>query len=299
VGRWTGGVCFVDANDEETWFRQVVDELPDLVCRFAPDGTLRYVNRAYAEYFGSTPAALVGANFLDLVPVDERAAATEALRAVRLLTPADPTRITEHRGGDRDGRARWQEWVDKALFDGSGALSDLLAVGRDVTDRHHAQAMLRHLSERDALTELLNRRAALAVLDEAIASAAPPSCRRLGLVYIDVDDFKGVNDRFGHGAGDRLLVTVGELLAAAFRRTDVIGRIGGDEFVVICPDVVELAELTAMAERFGRTFPALQPPASVSYGTATLESGESASSLLHRADMAMYHHKRSRVPAPA
>ena len=155
-------------DDEESFFRQVVDELPDLVCRFAPDGTLLYVNQAYASYFASTPDALTGTNFLDLVPPDGREQAEAALRAVAFLTPAEPTRTTVHRGGDRDGVARWQEWADKARFDDAGALVDLLAVGRDVTERRCTDEMLRYLSERDPLTELLNRRATLDALDRAI-----------------------------------------------------------------------------------------------------------------------------------
>ena len=284
-------------DDEEPFFRQVVDELPDLVCRFAPDGTLLYVNRAYAAYFASTPGVLTGTNFLDLVPADERSQAEDALRAVALLTPAEPTRVTVHRGGDRDGMVRWQEWIDQARFDDTGALVDLLAVGRDVTERQLAHEMLRQLSERDPLTELLNRRSTLDALDRAIDAAPSRAPCRLGLVYVDVDGFKGVNDRYGHGHGDRLLVTVSQLLTAMFRHNDIIGRIGGDEFVVICPDLRHAVELDLVADRFAQTLSTRHAPVSASYGTAVLVAGESAISLLHRADMAMYRRKRSRVLA--
>jgi diguanylate cyclase (GGDEF)-like protein/PAS domain S-box-containing protein len=284
-------------DDEESFFRQVVDELPDLVCRFAPDGTLLYVNRAYARYFASTRNALTGTNFLDLVPPDERAQAEAALRAAAFLTPDEPTRTTVHRGGDRDGVVRWQEWVDQARFDHAGALVDLVAVGRDVTERQLAHEMLRHLSERDPLTELLNRRSTLDALDRAIDDA--PACTpcRLGVVYVDVDGFKGVNDRYGHGHGDRLLVTVSQMLTATFRHSDIIGRIGGDEFVVICPDLKHAMEVDVIADRFAQTLSTRHAPVSASYGTAVLVAGESATSLLHRADMAMYRRKRSRVLA--
>jgi diguanylate cyclase (GGDEF)-like protein/PAS domain S-box-containing protein len=284
-------------DDEESFFRQVVDELPDLVCRFAPDGTLLYVNQAYATYFASTTDALTGTNFLDLVPPGEREQAEAALRAARLLTPDEPTRTTVHRGGDRDGMARWQEWIDKARFDVNGALVDLLAVGRDVTERQCTDEMLRYLSERDPLTELLNRRSTLAALECAIDDAPNRAPSRLGVVYVDIDGFKRVNDRFGHGEGDRLLLTVSQLLTATFRHSDVIGRIGGDEFVVICADLRHAMELDVIAERFAQTLATVHAPVSASHGTAVLVAGESATSLLHRADMAMYRRKRGRVPA--
>jgi diguanylate cyclase (GGDEF)-like protein/PAS domain S-box-containing protein len=285
------------ADDEEPFFRRVVDELPDLVCRFAPDGTLLYVNRAYANYFASTPDALTGTNFLDLVPAGERAQAEEALLDAALLTPDNATRVTVHRGGDRDGMVRWQEWIDQARFDDAGALVDLLAVGRDVTERQHAHDLLRRLSERDPLTELLNRRSTLEALERAIDDAPLRTPCRLGLVYVDVDGFKGVNDRYGHGHGDRLLVTVSQLLTAMFRHNDIIGRVGGDEFVVICPDLRHAVELDLVADRFSQTLATRHAPVSASYGTAVLVAGEAATSLLHRADMAMYRRKRSRVLA--
>jgi diguanylate cyclase (GGDEF)-like protein/PAS domain S-box-containing protein len=283
-------------SDQDRFFREVVDELPDLVCRFAPDGVLLYVNKAYAGYFGSTPEALIGTNFLDLVPADEREQALRALHATRELTPTSSTRTTEHRGGDRDGKRRWQQWVDKALFDEHGNVTDLLAVGRDTTERHSAEEQLRYHSQHDQLTGLLNRRCALQALDAAISDAVHDA-RQLGLVFIDLDEFKEVNDQFGHRAGDRLLAEVGRLLVDAVRESDVIGRIGGDEFVVICPKVHALDELTAITMRIGDRLASLARPCTASCGIALQEPGESADELLHRADQAMYAAKLARQPA--
>ena len=283
-------------SDQDQFFREVVDELPDLVCRFAPDGVLRYVNKAYARYFGSTPEALVGTNFLDLVPADERDGAERALDAIRELTPTSPTRTTEHRGGDRDGTRRWQQWVDKALFDEHGNIIDLLAVGRDTTERHSAEEQLRYHSQHDQLTGLLNRRCTLQALDAAI-SEATGNGQRLGLVFIDLDEFKEVNDQFGHRAGDQLLAEVGCLLIDAVRESDVVGRIGGDEFVVVCPKVHAFDELTAITMRIGDRLASLARPRTASCGIALREPGESADDLLHRADQAMYAAKLARKPA--
>ena len=283
-------------SNRDGFFREVVDELPDLVCRFAPDGVLLYVNNAYARYFGSTPEALVGTNFLDLVPVEEREEAVRALHATRELTPTSPTRTTEHRGGDRDGKRRWQQWVDKALFDEHGNVTDLLAVGRDTTERHSAEEQLRYQSQHDQLTGLVNRRCALQALDAAITDAVDDA-HQLGLVFIDLDEFKEVNDQFGHRAGDLLLADVGCLLVDAVRESDIVGRIGGDEFVVICPKVHALDELNAITMRIGDRLASLGRSCTASCGIALHEPGESADELLHRADQAMYAAKLARQPA--
>ena len=279
---------------QEPFFRQVVDQLPDLVCRFTPEGTLLYVNHAYARYFGSTPGALVGTNFLDLVPVDQRDQAEADLHDIWGLTPEHPTRIGEHRGGDLDGQPRWQEWVDKALFDAEGRLVALLAVGRDVTERRAAHELLRYYSEQDPLTGLLNRRSTLAALDAAVATAHGQWRGSIGLVYIDLDDFKQINDRHGHASGDRFLTVIAEILSMLFSGTGVVGRLGGDEFVIIFPGVPGRGELQAHATRIGDELALLTPPASASVGLAILEPGEHASQLLHRADQNMYARKQQR-----
>ena len=279
-------------NSDEPFFRQVVDELPDLVCRLAPDGTLRYVNNAYAEYFGSTPEALVDTSFLDLVPPGQRAEVETDLLGTTRLTPERPSRVTEHRGGDRDGEVRWQQWVDKASFDADGRLVELVSVGRDVTERRAAETMLRYYSERDPLTGLLNRRTTLAALDEAVADAHESATDLVGLVYIDLDCFKQINDRDGHRAGDRILTLLADVLVTLFGMNDAIGRLGGDEFVVVCTTTPSPRDLEARGARLQRQVALLGGPVTASIGVALLEPGEDAASLLHRADLDMYRRKQ-------
>ena len=86
----------------------------------------------------------MGTSFLDLVPSDQRAYVEADLLGTTRLTTARPSRVNEHRGGDRDGEVRRQQWVDKARFDDDGNLVELLSVGRDVTERRAAEAMLRY-----------------------------------------------------------------------------------------------------------------------------------------------------------
>ena len=280
-------------ESDEGSFRELVDDLPDLVCRISPEGTLLYVNRAYAAYFGRTVADLLGTNFLDLVPEELRHDALRDLESATSLTPTHPTRASEHRGGDLDGRQRWQHWVDKARFDDDGRMCDLLAVGRDVTERHRLEQQIHYHARHDWLTGLVNRRCTIEAIERAVAEASDDG-RTIGLLYIDLDDFKFVNDRFGHRTGDRVLVDVARVLARCVRLTDAVGRLGGDEFVVLCSPIAAPEELDEITARIGERLAVMPRPMSASIGSVVFRPGESVDELLHRADQAMYVTKQLR-----
>jgi len=273
---------------------QLVDELPDLVCRLRVDGTLQYVNLAYAEYFDRLPGQLIGTNFLDLVPDDVRADAERVFAAACELTPQRPTRESEHRGGDGPGLVRWQHWVDKAVFDSRNRVIELLCVGRDVTERRAMEQQIRYHARYDSLTGLVNRRGILESLDQAVTACAAGESD-LGLLYIDLDDFKVVNDLLGHRAGDQLLSDVAAALDRSVRGTDAAGRIGGDEFIVICSPIESIEELHEIAGRIADRLHRLPRPIGASFGAVLLQPDESVDALLHRADEAMYAVKQQRM----
>jgi diguanylate cyclase (GGDEF)-like protein/PAS domain S-box-containing protein len=272
----------------------LIDELPDLICRYELDGTLLYVNRAYAEYFGSSPDALVGRNFLDLVPVGLRHHVEEDVRSLLGLRPDEPVAVNEHRSVDRDGRVRWVQWTDKGLFDERGRLREVVSVGRDVTERREAEEQALFLASHDPLTLLLNRRSLLAELDIALAEARRTGLS-VGVVYLDVNGFKAVNDQLGHAAGDRILVEIGHRLRRGFRPWDRVGRMGGDEFVVLCGRVGSRDEIDDLARRAQRLMNGSAtdggPSWGVSVGTALSDGSDDPDALLGRADRAMYRNK--------
>jgi diguanylate cyclase (GGDEF)-like protein/PAS domain S-box-containing protein len=282
-------------SPEEQTYKELVDELPDLVCRFTLDGTLLYVNKAYADYFGSTPEALVGTNYLDLVPDETRAEAAVALAAVVRLTPEHPVRVAEHRGGDSGDVQRWQQWVDKAVFDERGRVVGAIAVGRDVTERRRADAQLAYHARHDPLTGLVNRRCTIEFLEEA-AQRSERDGSFLGMLYVDLDGFKVVNDRFGHREGDQLLVDVARALAGLAERCDLVGRVGGDEFVVVCTRG-DRHVLDALVAAVAARLVALGHPMTASVGVVVHTPGESVDELMHRADVAMYATKAERRAA--
>jgi diguanylate cyclase (GGDEF)-like protein len=167
-----------------------------------------------------------------------------------------------------------------------------------VTDRVQLHRELEVRASVDKLTSCLNRAATLERLGRTIATPNPTG-QGNAVVFIDLDEFKSVNDRFGHAAGDRLLVAAAELLQRAVRDCDYIGRLGGDEFLVICPGVDSSVQAVSVAERIATALKATVDvgPGEVelraSVGVAWTTEALHADTLIAQADSAMYESKRT------
>jgi diguanylate cyclase (GGDEF)-like protein len=176
---------------------------------------------------------------------------------------------------------RWLQWTDTAIFDVDGSIVEYQSVGRDVTERREAEERLEHLAFRDPLTCLPNRALFMDRLDHALSRANRQESK-VAVLFVDLDNFKVINDSLGHEAGDQLLVAV-----------------GGDEFTILIEDVNDVTELTLIAERITKI---LQPPFALeeqelfvtsSIGIALSNSAEERSeNLLRDADLAMYRAKQ-------
>jgi diguanylate cyclase (GGDEF)-like protein len=161
-----------------------------------------------------------------------------------------------------------------------------------------------HCAYHDELTGLPNRSLLLDRLRQAVAQAARQG-RKLAVILLDLNGFKAVNDRFGHHAGDKLLVHVAGLLSGAVRESDTVCRYGGDEFVIMLPEVADAAAVAAVLDKIRTTL--TTPVAldgqltqvSASMGVAIYPAdGDDFQELIRRADLAMYRAKRSAEPAP-
>ena len=215
----------------------------------------------------------------------------------------------------RDGRRRLFSWNNTVLRDLNGNPTGVASIGEDITDRRDAERELERLAYHDPLTGLPNRILFQEHLDLALARA-----RRSGdgvaVLYVDLDDFKLVNDSFGHGAGDQLLCEVSRGCRGATRASDVVARQGGDEFLILIADLdvgddqgnVDIEDVARRVADQVRT--ALQTPMVLAdteiYTSASLGislfpvDAADAESLLKHADIAMYKAKdggRDRLPA--
>ncbi|MFY3384608.1 EAL domain-containing protein [Paracidovorax sp. MALMAid1276] len=232
----------------------------------------------------------------DVAPEDlERISAELARHTARPATPFDVTwRIAT---GDT---ARWVRNLGKIVStDGEGQPERMLGVSIDVTPQREQEVLLQRLALYDALTGLPNRVLLARKLQESMAVARSKGTL-LGVAYLDLDGFKPVNDRLGHGAGDRLLVVVAGRLTRALRALDTVARLGGDEFVILMP---ELASVADCEERLHRLMESISAPytletervvvtASIGY-TLFPQDDADADTLLRHADQAMYAAKQA------
>ena len=190
----------------------------------------------------------------------------------------------------------------RPLTDTDGAVTGGVLVLEDVTQKAAMQAELEHRASYDALTGCVNRHSVLDRMTEVLAlRRVSGSATGIAAIFVDLDDFKSVNDNHGHAAGDALLVTIAERLRGAVRGIDLVGRLGGDEFLVVCPDVVDEDAASALADRVSRVVAEpvdvggaiVVPTASVGVAWSGARRDIDADTLIAEADGAMYRAKHS------
>ncbi len=202
-----------------------------------------------------------------------------------------------HRNYRKDGSVIWVEWHNSALRDEAGRVISILSLAQDVSSRIQAEERLQFMATHDGLTALPNSVLLNDRLDAALARALRGR-RRVGVMFLDLDHFKDVNDTLGHRIGDLLLKDVARRIRAALRQSDVLARISGDEFVVVledlddqfAPDHVARKILDELRRPFHIEGHEIQ--VSGSLGLALYpDDGENTETLLKNADAAMYHAK--------
>lgn len=283
----------------ETFFEQVGVglALADLTTRFVR------VNDAYAELLGQRPEDLVGESFHDLVRGDGRQGLDEQLD--ELLRGVRPDLRPEERYVRGTGEELWLMHSITVVrgTDGTGLWYALSA--QDITARHRVEQNLHDLTAalteravRDPLTGLANR----TLLEERLRGALARDARtgsRTGVLFLDLDGFKAVNDHHGHAVGDAVLRQVAQRLLRTVRPSDTVARLGGDEFVVLVEGVTDEG-LDPLAGRLEQALGARMDVGpdvrvGVSVGVATSSGGDTdVASLLSRADAGMYAVKRGR-----
>lgn len=252
-----------------------------------------YVNSALEQMSGYTAAEIQGRSMSFLQGSEREQPGIETLRHSLREGRECSTTLRNYR---KDGTPYWIELLVSPVRDAQGVVTHYVGSQIDITDRIATEQALAHRATHDELTTLPNRQLFRDRLSQALREA-----KRFGLnlvvMFIDLDNFKLVNDSLGHAAGDELLRTVARRLQGVLRQTDTVARFGGDEFVVLLVGEVE----TDVLRVIDRATEALRRPvelagsmhyvtASIGYARCPLH-GEEAGVLLQRADMAMYQAK--------
>lgn len=291
-----GGLVAVvsDVNEEvETRramarFASVFDATDDLVVLTEPDGTIAYANRATYEFLGDDLDSLADRPELAEVALDMIEAFADG-GSQSWVGEVTLTGVT--------GEARPVSLEVLAHRDDSGQMTFLSAVGRDISERIELQEQLQRQATHDPLTGLPNRAMLFERIHRASGKLGSEPDHHMALLFIDLDHFKAINDNLGHSVGDTLLGAISRRVRTVVRPGDVVGRFGGDEFVVLCEEVESLDAATAVAGRIAST---LEAPfkvdghdihVGVSIGIAFADEAADAEAILRDADAAMYRAK--------
>jgi diguanylate cyclase (GGDEF)-like protein/PAS domain S-box-containing protein len=265
-----------------------------------PGFPLVYVNDGFERLTGYTREEAIGQKCSMLQgPGTDPAAVEEIARALQEQRQFTST-VLNYR---KDGTPFWNEVVLSPVHE-NGQLTQFIGVQYDVTDRRQAEDRVAFLAYHDALTGLANR-ALLAKHVERALERARRSDQQVALLYLDLDDFKAVNDSLGHDAGDELLGLVADRLKGATRASDLLARQGGDEFLVLLADIESDAERVATRVAEDIAFAMAEPlhvagtevKVGVSMGiSVSPRDARDSAELLQHADTAMYLAKRAGVP---
>ncbi|MDR9390737.1 MAG: GGDEF domain-containing protein [Trueperaceae bacterium] len=256
-------------------------------------GRFEYVNAKGARLFGLPRDAIVGRHQSEILPPEM---SEEFARSDREVFETRRSVVLRERGVDEHGEPV-TFWTTKAPFTGPDGSCRLVGFSTDVTELDDLRAELERLATLDPLTGLPNARSFDASAEAALARAERAG-EPLSVLLMDLDHFKTVNDRFGHAAGDAVLAHVAGLLRAGARTGDVPARLGGEEFVVLLPDI-DPAGARRVAERLLATLrearvevEGSEVAVTASVGVAAWRPGEAnLSPALRRADRAMYRAK--------
>lgn len=274
-------------------FYAIVEQLPDIIARFDRKDRHLFVNRAMERIVGQDPQMFIGKNNAELGMPAHLVQAWESLhiKVFETREPAELEFVFETQQGPRHFLCRV---VPEFAADGN--VRTILSTSHDITELKSLQQQLAMLASTDPLTSLLNRRGFVESLEAQIVRARSGK-GQLSLLMIDVDQFKVVNDTFGHLAGDNVLLMIGDILRQETRATDFVARLGGDEFYIGLVDA-DGAEARDIADRIHQRVRSLgseglSPCAvSVSIGLAVYaDTDRSGSDLIARVDEAMYREK--------
>ena len=301
------------ARDE--LFRVIAENAVDMIAVVDENGNRIYNSPAYQKILGYSMEELQKTSALEQVHPDDRPRVTQAAEQARRSGQGERL---EYRMRHKNGAWRVLESTASLVREPSGKPTNLVVVNRDITERKRMEEALQHNAFHDCLTELPNRALFLDRLGRAFSRAKRHPEYKFAVLFVDVDDFKKVNDSLGHSVGDEILIDIAQRLTGCLRKDDTVSRqtsdelkdpggnrtlarFGGDEFTVLIEDIRDASDAIRVATRIQQILAATpfclgghEVFTSASIGIA-LSSGsyERAEDLLRDADIAMYRAKAS------
>lgn len=292
--------AYAALNDSEQRFNQIAAHINEVFWLFdARTGGLLFISKAFSTIWGFDTEPLYDdlKQWSESIHPDDRNGILQDFQS-----PSKEIVTREYRIRRSDGTERWIQDMIYPIFDHSESVSRVARVSQDVTEQKKAEEQLIYLAYHDSLTGLPNRKSFFSRLEKSLRVAARSKIdRNRGVVFIDLDHFKDVNDSLGHITGDNLLREVAERISECVRTSDEVFRLGGDEFTIILNNLAEETDAAIVSEKIIKS---LEMPylfdehvfsLGVSIGIAVYpKDGEAADILIKHADNALYEAKRDR-----
>ncbi|HBA92451.1 MAG TPA: hypothetical protein DCZ08_12160, partial [Anaerolineaceae bacterium] len=276
------------------YYLSLFDEFPALIWRSGADGKLDYFNQTWLKFTGRTIEQEKGYGWTEGVHKEDlERCVTTYLEAFKARQPFQ----MEYRLRRFDGEYRWLQDLGYPYYGLSGDFEGYIGSCYDITEQKQNEAHIRDLAYRDPLTGLYNRKAFRERLEQEL-DRAKRCDGKVAVLFMDLNNFKEINDRYGHDAGDQALILIAQTLQNELRANDMVARLGGDEFTILLPDLKNLDVPKRVAKRVVMD---VKKPLIIEGNTVELstsigvslypEDGISARELLNKADQRMFHNK--------
>lgn len=279
-----------ELESSEQYFRNIVDKLPSIFYRTDSAGILSKISQHSCEIMGYSMKELIGNPLADFYADPSQRAETIAKILANL---GKPIKIQSELRR-KDGSTIWVTTSAYARVDSEGGFLGIDGMSIDITAQKNLEKDLREMAIRDQLTKLMNRFGLQEHLDKSLRRAKRQR-NQVSIIFFDLDRFKLINDNFGHQAGDQYLVEFSKRLVNSFRESDLVSRIGGDEFVVLLDDDTKNDSIKMLLDRLqenmSRPFSLCEQAVELNYSfgiSSFPKHGSSASDLLNHADQQMY-----------
>ena len=277
-------------QESEARYRQIIETAQEGIWIIDAENKTAFANQRMAEMLGCTMEEMIGVPIFDFMDEDAQSIALDFADRRRQGIAEQQ----DYKFKRKDGVSLWAIVSTSSLFNEKGEYTGALAMVTDITSRKQVEGMLRHYSTHDALTGLYNR----AFFEGEMIRLEQARDFPISIVVADIDDLKMTNDRHGHAAGDELLRQAAQSLSSAFRREDIVARIGGDEFAVLLPNA-NVEGVKKVLRRIKDNVRAYnlahqEIPLNLSLGTSLVEIGDSLSEAIKQADEMMYSEKHGK-----